>query len=73
MRRILASLNCSLPFSFYSSDAEIIYLENRERDQIEQLDAITRLINKTDQLFRESTEQLQTLQYINWCDNNRER
>lgn len=45
-------------------DAEIIYLESRERDQIEQLDAITREINKTDQLFRESTEQLQTLQYV---------
>lgn len=39
-------------------------MEGRERDQIEQLDAITREINKTDQLFRESTEQLQTLQYV---------
>lgn len=28
------------------------------------MDAITREINKTDQLFRESTEQLQTLQYV---------
>ncbi|XP_031635815.1 bromodomain-containing protein DDB_G0280777 [Contarinia nasturtii] len=45
-------------------DAEIIYLENKERDQIQQLDAITREITKTDQLFRQSSEQLQTLQYV---------
>lgn len=45
-------------------DAEIIYLESKERDQIQQLDAITREINKTDQLFRQSNDQLQTLQYV---------
>lgn len=45
-------------------DAEIIYLENKERDQIHQLDAITREINKTDLLFRQSNEQLQSLQYV---------
>ncbi|XP_055302190.1 ras association domain-containing protein 8 [Sitodiplosis mosellana] len=45
-------------------DAEITFLESRERDQIQQLDAITREITKTDQLFRQSTEQLQTLQYV---------
>lgn len=45
-------------------DAEITYLEGRERDQIQQLDAITHEINKTDQLFRQSTEQLQALQYV---------
>lgn len=48
----------------FQFDAEIIFLESKERDQIDQLDAITREISKTDQLFRESTEQLQTLQYI---------
>lgn len=41
-------------------DAEITYLESKERD----MDAITREITKTDQLFRQSTEQLQTLQYV---------
>lgn len=45
-------------------DAEITYLESKERDQIQQLDAITREITKTDHLFRQSTEQLQTLQYV---------
>lgn len=45
-------------------DAEIIYLENKERDQIQQFEAITREINRTDQLCRQSTEQLQTLQYV---------
>lgn len=39
-------------------------MENRERDQIQQLDAITREINKADQIFRQSNEQLQTLQYV---------
>lgn len=45
-------------------DAEITYLESKERDQIQQLDAIRREISKTDQLFRQSSEQLQTLQYV---------
>lgn len=45
-------------------DTEIVFLENRERDQLHQLDALTREINKTDQMFRQGTEQLQTLKYI---------
>lgn len=49
---------------FFQYDAEITYLENKERDQIQQLDAITREITNTDHLFRQSTEQLQTLQYV---------
>lgn len=39
-------------------------MENRERDQIQQLDAITREINKADQIFRQSNEQLQTMHYV---------
>lgn len=45
-------------------DAEIVYLENKERDQAQQLDAITREISKVDQLYRQGNEQLQTLQYV---------
>lgn len=39
-------------------------MENRERDQIQQLDAIAREINKADQIFRQSNEQLQTMHYV---------
>lgn len=45
-------------------DAEIVYLESKEREQLQQLDAIAREIGKTDQLFRQGQEQLQTLQYV---------
>lgn len=45
-------------------DAEIIYLENKEREQMQQLDAISREITKTDQLYRQNGEQLQSMQYI---------
>lgn len=39
-------------------------MERKERDQIQQLEDITREITRTDQLFRQSSEQLQTLQYV---------
>lgn len=42
-------------------DAEIGFLENKERDQLE---AITHEIKKTDVIYRQSGEQLQTLQYV---------
>ncbi|XP_058824420.1 ras association domain-containing protein 8 isoform X2 [Topomyia yanbarensis] len=45
-------------------DSEIQYLESRGREQQDQLDAITQEINKTDQLYRQGSEQLQTLQYV---------
>lgn len=45
-------------------DAEIVYLENKERDQAQELEAISREITKADQIFRQGTEQLQTLQYV---------
>ncbi|XP_054747307.1 uncharacterized protein DDB_G0283357 [Anastrepha obliqua] len=45
-------------------DAEIIYLENKERDQAQELEAISREITKADQIFRQGSEQLQTLQYV---------
>lgn len=45
-------------------DAEIGFLENKERDQIQQLEAITREIKKTDVIYRQGGEQLQTLQYV---------
>lgn len=54
----------NLLFFHAQFDAEINYLENRERDQIQQLDAIAREMNKADHIFRQSTEQLQTLQYV---------
>lgn len=44
-------------------DAEIVYLEDRERDQLQQLDAIARELSKADQLYRQNGEQLQQLQY----------
>uniref|UniRef100_A0A0K8W7J0 Ras association domain-containing protein 8 n=1 Tax=Bactrocera latifrons TaxID=174628 RepID=A0A0K8W7J0_BACLA len=45
-------------------DAEIVYLENKERDQAQELEAISREITKADQIFRQGSEQLQTLQYV---------
>ncbi|XP_058454494.1 hybrid signal transduction histidine kinase E isoform X2 [Malaya genurostris] len=45
-------------------DSEIQYLESKGREQQDQLDAITQEINKTDQIYRQSSEQLQTLQYV---------
>ncbi|XP_055714039.1 ras association domain-containing protein 8 isoform X2 [Phlebotomus papatasi] len=38
-------------------DAEIVYLENKEREQAQQLEAIAREISKTDQIFRQGNEQ----------------
>uniref|UniRef100_A0A1L8E3K3 Putative cell growth/differentiation regulator n=1 Tax=Nyssomyia neivai TaxID=330878 RepID=A0A1L8E3K3_9DIPT len=38
-------------------DAEIVYLENKEREQSQQLEAIAREISKTDQIFRQGNEQ----------------
>ncbi|XP_061399727.1 probable serine/threonine-protein kinase DDB_G0282963 [Musca vetustissima] len=45
-------------------DAEIVYLESKERDQAQELEAISREISKADQLFRQGSEQLLTLQYV---------
>ncbi|XP_037945998.1 GATA zinc finger domain-containing protein 14-like isoform X1 [Teleopsis dalmanni] len=45
-------------------DAEIVFLENKERDQAQELEAISREITKADQIFRQGSEQLQTLQYV---------
>ncbi|KAJ6634714.1 Ras association domain-containing protein 8 [Pseudolycoriella hygida] len=45
-------------------DEEIANLENKERDQLLQIDAITREIGKTDQMLRQGQEQLQSLQYL---------
>lgn len=43
-------------------DAEIVFLENRERDQMQQLESISREISKTDQMYRQENDQ--TLQYV---------
>ncbi|XP_058055951.1 GATA zinc finger domain-containing protein 8 [Anopheles bellator] len=45
-------------------DSEILYLEGRSRDQLDQLDVITQEINKTDALYRQTSEQLQAFQYV---------
>lgn len=45
-------------------DAEIVYLENKERDHEQQINALAREISKADQIFHQSKEQLQTLQYV---------
>ncbi|EDX14455.1 GD21229 [Drosophila simulans] len=45
-------------------DTEIVYLESKERDHAHELDAISREISKADQIFRQGSEQLQTLQYV---------
>lgn len=39
-------------------DAEIVYLENKEREQLQHIDAITREISKTDLVFRQGQEQV---------------
>lgn len=39
-------------------DAEIVYLENKERDAIQHIEAITREIEKTDQIYRQGNEQV---------------
>lgn len=54
----------SISYFNFQYDAEIIYLENRERDQLQQIEAITREINKHDGIMRQGSEQLQTLQYV---------
>lgn len=41
-----------------------MYLESRERDHAHELEAISREISKADQIFRQGSEQLQTLQYV---------
>lgn len=45
-------------------DAEIVYLENKERDHAQQMDAIARELTKADQMYRQGSEQLQSLQYV---------
>ncbi|XP_053692967.1 uncharacterized protein DDB_G0283357 isoform X2 [Sabethes cyaneus] len=45
-------------------DSEIQYLESKGREQQEKLDGINQEISKTDQLYRQGSEQLQTLQYV---------
>lgn len=46
-------------------DAEIVYLESKERDQAQELEAISREITKADQLFRQGSEQ------VNYFKSNR--
>ncbi|XP_030562439.1 probable basic-leucine zipper transcription factor J [Drosophila novamexicana] len=45
-------------------DTEIVFLESRERDHAIELEVISREISKADQIFRQGSEQLQTLQYV---------
>lgn len=45
-------------------DIEIMYLENKSREQVQHLDAIMQEVTKTDQSFRQGFEQLQTFQYV---------
>ncbi|XP_058169050.1 ras association domain-containing protein 8-like [Anopheles ziemanni] len=45
-------------------DSEILYLEGRSRDQIDQLDALALELSKTDQQYRATSEQLQAFQYV---------
>ncbi|XP_030375005.1 transcription factor mef2A [Scaptodrosophila lebanonensis] len=45
-------------------DSEIVYLEAKERDHAQELEAISRDISKADQIFRQGSEHLQTLQYV---------
>lgn len=49
-----------LPFPL-QYDAEIIYLETREQDQIHQLENITQELNKTDQMYRQGYDQVSKL------------
>lgn len=45
-------------------DAEIVYLENKSREQLQQFELISNELTKTDQAYRQGNDQLQTLQYI---------
>lgn len=45
-------------------DSEIVFLESKERDHAHELEVISREITKADQIFRQGSEQLQTLQYV---------
>ncbi|KAH8295481.1 hypothetical protein KR018_012021 [Drosophila ironensis] len=45
-------------------DTEIVFLESKERDHAHELEVISREISKADQIFRQGSEQLQTLQYV---------
>ncbi|XP_049281752.1 myb-like protein AA isoform X3 [Anopheles funestus] len=45
-------------------DTEIVYLENRSREQTDQLDAIAQEISKTEQQYRQAGDQLQAYQYV---------
>ncbi|XP_063706626.1 ras association domain-containing protein 8 [Culicoides brevitarsis] len=45
-------------------DAEIVFLENKSREQQLQLEAIVQEINKTDIIYRQGNDQLQTLAYV---------
>ncbi|KAH8247904.1 hypothetical protein KR038_011743 [Drosophila bunnanda] len=45
-------------------DSEIVFLESKERDHAHELEAISREISKADQIFRQGSEHLQTLQYV---------
>lgn len=45
-------------------DAEIAFLENKSRDQLQALDAIKQEIAKQDQVYREGADQLQSLSHV---------
>lgn len=47
-------------------DTEIVYLENnlKGRDHVQTLEAITQDINKTDQLYRQINEELQSISHV---------
>lgn len=45
-------------------DAEIVFLESKSREQQIQLDALIQEINKTDAMYRQGNDQLQTLAYV---------
>ncbi|XP_053669153.1 uncharacterized protein DDB_G0283357 [Anopheles marshallii] len=45
-------------------DTEIVYLENRSREQTDQLEAIAQELSKTEQQYRQTGDQLQAYQYV---------
>ncbi|KAL7032377.1 hypothetical protein ACKWTF_007303 [Chironomus riparius] len=45
-------------------DAEIVYLESKSREQLQQFELISNELTKTDQAYRQGNDQLQTLQYV---------
>lgn len=47
----------------FQYDAEIVYLENKERDQLQQIEAITREIGKHDNFIRQGNEQVRTFKF----------